>query len=160
MFTKNFFRFKFLIDQFKVFIFNLIQNLLILIFLAPAVVSDVKVTEIQDNRGIETGKLHVEWRKSDGGDEIDEFLIECKAGSFLLSETVSFISGQVNYEHNTTNVVQGVNISVTIYAINSAGNSSISSMISTGNKAFFPYFFNSFNCGKLFVVNNTSVNCI
>ena len=105
-------------------------------FLVPAVVIIEKVEEIRDSRGIETGKLHIKWIKSNGGDEIDKFLIECKAGSFLISETVSFISGQVDYEHNTSNVVQGTSVYVTIYAINSAGNSSTSSIIVTSNKVF------------------------
>ena len=92
-------------------------------FTVPETVCLETVNEILDENGFETGRLHVEWRKVNGGDEIDVFMVLCVYGSVSVTEEVPFVSGQSYYEHNTTNLVQGGTVYITIYAINSVGNS-------------------------------------
>ena len=99
------------------------------------------VKEIFHENGYETGKLCIEWSKTSGGDEINEFTVECASGSFLVRDYVPFVSGQNRYEHNTTKLIQGGSVFVTIYAANSVGNSSI-----------YPY---KFNTGKVRIFYTT-----
>ena len=106
-------------------------------FLVPAAVTKFNVREIDDENGTKAGKLQIKWDKPNGGDAITKFLVETTSEVFSTSIFISFVTGQISYEHNTTQLQQGSSVLVTISTINPAGNySNVLKLISLGKVTF------------------------
>lgn len=103
----------------------LIQDFYFVLFAsAPAAVIITEIEEVLDDDSHKTGKLRINWNKTEGGDEIDGFLVKCQSNSYEVEETVSYVPGQSHYEHITRKLFQGEVVNVTVSARNSAGNTS------------------------------------